>query len=370
MNQPTPRPSDRDPSANADATHASTRTGLAVLVYLGLALGGVSALWSTGGSSPQGATSPTTASASVATTGLIQSSAAPGDVAVQAKQVARLTRQAPTPAFPAGASAITHTNPMANAALGAVPGENPAVGANQSAALPRSSQSTTPQTPADAPQLRPLRVTDLVEDAGEAGPFGLALHEGDLRIVYVVDASGSLVDRFPFVLAELATSIETLGAHRSFAVVFFRDGQPVELDDLGLRSATGSAKRAAATRLQPDALNLAPTGRTDPRAAVRRAMAYHPDRVFLISDNLLGAAAEPRRRGELLADFDFANGHAARISTVQLLDHDPLERFGFQPLLQAIAQRHNGEYRVVSSDDLGLEPVVGVASGAPDWLLP
>ncbi|MEM9295480.1 MAG: hypothetical protein AAGA57_06735 [Planctomycetota bacterium] len=355
--RPTPTPADASGGAPS-SEGASNRAGIAAAAYLVLAFVGVTALWNTAGpedvaGAPAAevvqAASPTPTRAPVAR------------VALDAIRPSANAQQTPTPSY---------VDPgHARRAAAYTAGPEPAA---QPVAAPSAGPATAQVASSDAtaPALRPLRVDDLAADTGEIGPFGLELHEDDLRIVYVVDASGSLVDRFPFVLAELATSIETLAAHRSFAVIFFRDGRPIELDTLGLRSATGSAKRVAAARLQPETVGVAPDGQTDPRAALRRAMAYRPDRVFLVSDNLLGAGAEPRRRGELLADFEFANGSGARISTVQLLDRDPLQRYGFEPLLKAIARRHGGEYRQVSSDDLGLEPVLGDASAGPDWLLP
>ncbi|MDX1565225.1 MAG: hypothetical protein R3236_07465, partial [Phycisphaeraceae bacterium] len=77
---------------------------------------------------------------------------------------------------------------------------------------------------------------------GKLAPFGTATGTGTgiaagffgnggnaREIIYIIDASGSLVDTMPFVLKELNRSISQLNSEQKFTVIFFQAGSPVEV---------------------------------------------------------------------------------------------------------------------------------------------
>jgi hypothetical protein len=146
--------------------------------------------------------------------------------------------------------------------------------------------------------------------------------------VYVVDCSGSMIDddRLPRATIELRRSVNALREPQRFEVIFYNSesipmpGGPIP------RTADGQAKdhlRAFLRLVEPD-------GGTDPRLAMKQALALRPDAVFLLSDG-----AFPDGTVEELTRI---NKHKIPIHCVDLtggLAGDHLKR---------IAQANNGQY--------------------------
>jgi hypothetical protein len=174
-----------------------------------------------------------------------------------------------------------------------------------------------------------------------AGPgpafFGLGQSaRGARKIVYVVDRSGSMMDTFVYVQAELKRSIGALRRSQKFHVIFFNTGRPLENPPQRLVSAIDAHKEKFFDFLS----GVSPSGGTKPGAALRRAIALEPDLVYLLSD---GIDFEPR----LHADLDEWNrARRVRIYTIAYLDRTGSE------LLEQIAREHHGEFKFVSEDDL------------------
>ncbi|MBN4061127.1 hypothetical protein JYU15_01695, partial [bacterium AH-315-I18] len=106
------------------------------------------------------------------------------------------------------------------------------------------------------------------------------------NIVYVVDASGSLVDTLPYVLAELRRSILRLSEEQRFAVLFFQGRSVLQIPPAGLRQATIINQQRAVQWIDPDAGHLFAKGKSNPLPAVKQALSYEPDLLFLLTDNL------------------------------------------------------------------------------------
>lgn len=176
------------------------------------------------------------------------------------------------------------------------------------------------------------------------------------RIVYVVDASGSLIDTMPFVLAELKRSILELENEQRFAVVFFQNGRVVEAPPLGLKPATGENREAVNRWLDASSGNIAPMWLTSPMAAIRKALSYKPQLVLLLSDNVTGRGRYEIQQSVLIKAIEGANTAGARINTIQFLYPDPLENpaAGRQGTLRMIADRSGGVYRFVAAAELGI----------------
>jgi len=167
------------------------------------------------------------------------------------------------------------------------------------------------------------------------------------RIVYVIDASGSLVEEMDFVLQELTRSLEDLDAKQRFAVIFFQRDLAIELRPAGLRLATAAAKADMRAWLSPGAGRIRPGGTSNPLIALRRAFAYRPDLVFLLSDNITGRGRYELDRDDLLRQVAALNrGVAAPVHTIQFLYPDRLQT------LREISARHGGSHRSVLAADL------------------
>lgn len=174
---------------------------------------------------------------------------------------------------------------------------------------------------------------------GGAGPefFGLGGSAPGVRsIVYVVDRSGSMVDTFNHVRAELKRSISALRRSQKFHVIFFNAGDPVENPPARLVNAIDTNKEQFFTFLA----SVTPGGGTKPERALRRALALEPDLLYLLSDGIDFDPDLPRRLD------DWNRSRRTKIYTIAYLDQ------GGREMLEGIARQHGGEYKFVSEDDL------------------
>jgi len=174
---------------------------------------------------------------------------------------------------------------------------------------------------------------------GGPGPdfFGLGQSaRGAREVVYIVDRSGSMIDTFTYVQAELRRSIGALRRSQKFHVIFFNTGHPLENPPKRLVSAIEAQKENFFEFLD----TVIPSGGTRPAGALRRALALEPDLIYLLSD---GIDFHPH----LLSNLDEWNrGRRVRIYTIAYLDQTGSE------LLEQIAREHHGEFRFVSENDL------------------
>ncbi len=175
------------------------------------------------------------------------------------------------------------------------------------------------------------------------------------RVVYVLDASGSMVAALPTIARELDRSLDGLAGSQWFQVVVF-SGRGVETPpSLGrtLARATPETKRGAGLWLR----SLEPDRRGDAIDALERALRLRPDVVFLVVKGGLGdtpdsPTARARQRDTLLARLERATrGADASIKVIQFFDPDP------SGLIEAIASTYGGgdALRFISRKDLGIE---------------
>ncbi|MEO1236441.1 MAG: FHA domain-containing protein [Planctomycetota bacterium] len=195
-----------------------------------------------------------------------------------------------------------------------------------------------PDPEAEGPTLEssvPEAETVTVAEAGSAGALAR-------RVVYLVDTSGSMVDSMnQGVLTWLNDEIEALPTDDRFAVVFFRSGEVFEAPPAGLKSAGSSDREAVLSWVKPGAGNIRPRGRSEPLEALRRAAAYEPTDLVVLSDDKFGD------RGNRLApvderDFEQLFDHReVKVHTVQFFYRPDDER------LRSIAERFGGTYEFV-----------------------
>jgi len=236
-------------------------------------------------------------------------------------------------------------------------------------AAPRPTTALAP-APIAAPELPALGDPSLVVPGAEAlgnrepppvarrssGATFAGLRAGNVRsVVFVVDASGSMLASLRTVIDELARSLSRLGPTQRFSIVFFQRGAAVPLPpDGGLRPATPEAIRAALAWARTE---VRPSGGSDPVPALERALSLRPDAIFLLGTAVTGSGDFAISTEEILARLERANPidpetgrRRVEIQCVQYLDPDPLGT------LRKIADRHSGDYgyRFVSRESLGL----------------
>lgn len=157
--------------------------------------------------------------------------------------------------------------------------------------------------------------------------------KGASRIVYVVDRSGSMLETFDAVKAEIVRSVGQLRLSQKFHVIFFSSGTPEENPPKRLVNATQSQKEALFQFLE----TVTPEGSTNPTEAMRRAFMVEPDLIFFLTDGAF--------QDTLLNHLRVWNSdHRVRIFTIAYEDPEGAA------LLERIALDHGGEYRFVRRD--------------------
>jgi len=187
---------------------------------------------------------------------------------------------------------------------------------------------------------------------GDVGVGMYGLSGSANSVVYVVDASGSLIDSLPFVVNELKSSIRKLQSSQTFNIIFFQDGEAVELPPRRrMKRATPDAKRDAANWITLENGNISPGGSSTPVEAIRLAISYKPDLVYILSDNITGSGQYAIDQTQLLDLIEQLKQRSraanTRINTIQFLHPDPLGT------LKKIAEQSGGRYRFVRESAVG-----------------
>ena len=341
-----------------------------VAIHAVLLVFAVAVVWATLGSDPKG-------SASAAVTG-----SAAGRMAPHLPAAAETDRQVAGAGVARGAAGpfLQDDRPRVEEAAWSDRGEDAAEGEEGAAGIVRAaSVRQTAVAPAAAAVL-PGAETE-VEPRAEGAPTGPGVGReavvdystsgqlyglpGAKRVVYVVDASGSLVDGFPFILDELRRCITSLRPEQAYAVVFFRGSEVVEAQPMGMVRAETHALARTVRWLDPARQPLVPRGTARPDAALRRAMAYRPDAVVLISDDLTGRVDPEAERRRLLHLIELVNRDGVPIHTAQLRGRDPLatpERLG---TLELIAFATGGTHRYIREAELSTDPALDLVTEPP-----
>jgi biopolymer transport protein ExbD len=171
---------------------------------------------------------------------------------------------------------------------------------------------------------------------GGKGFFGLSSTGGATsKIVYIVDRSGSMTDSIDFVKMELKRSIAELAEDKSFHVIFYSSGPPVENTPKKLVAATERNKAQANEFIDA----VVAQGETDPSEAIRRAFAVQPDLIYLLTDGEFD-------RSIITLCKDLNKDKKVTIHTIGFL-----YRTG-ETVLKQIADNGGGNYKFVSDKDL------------------
>lgn len=173
------------------------------------------------------------------------------------------------------------------------------------------------------------------------------------KIVYVIDATGSMIAHLQIVIDELARSLANLSMQQSFAVIFFQGNAAIEFKPG--RYLTPALQDRQQTLEWTK--TIVPGGLTNPRPAIERALNLKPDVIFLLSHGLTGHGEFEIDQRELLQWLDGRNPidratgrRAIQINCIQFLDPDPLDT------MRLIAQQHGGPngYKFLSRRELGV----------------
>jgi len=267
---------------------------------------------------------------------------APAPATVVAPHVAA----APAPAMRPTASFDRPANGSTSAAVATEPPVPAATPTNAQAFAP---MVAIPEPGAAFPPVMPA----VPEDDPHYAFGGLYGTPGATRLVYLVDASGSLIDTFPFILNELQKSLSQLKAEQSFAVLFFSGDRVIEAPPYGMKRATTQAVRQTSQWIDPGSGRLIASGPANAKAGIRRALAYQPDAIILLSDGLTGGGDSAMgKRARLLSLIGTANTQDVVFHTLQVRQPDPLSTPTRLGTLELIALQSGGVHRYLGEDDL------------------
>jgi hypothetical protein len=162
--------------------------------------------------------------------------------------------------------------------------------------------------------------------------------EDPLRIVYVIDASGSMTDLMDYVKYELNRSISEREDIDEFNVIFFGAGLPLEMPKRRLVNATERNKQAAFEFID----SIVPEGQADPSEALKRAFACQPDIIYFLTDGDVDAGA-----ADLIRDLN----ENKKVTVYPIAIGQPADTSILQRIAEENGSGNNG-WRVVTEKDL------------------
>ena len=162
------------------------------------------------------------------------------------------------------------------------------------------------------------------------------------RVVYVIDASGSMIDSLPFCIRELKRSIAGLTEDQQFTVIVFQGGATTKLPPRGLSN--NPTSEATQKRFTEWIDGIVPKGHGVPVPALEEALRYRPDVIFLLSDDGAFATDTPDKQAALLREIDSINTRGVPISTVKWM-YPGNETV--QGTLEMVAEHTGGQFRYI-----------------------
>jgi hypothetical protein len=186
---------------------------------------------------------------------------------------------------------------------------------------------------------------------GKIAPFGLPDGgDGGLRfsggkaeararkIIFVLDATGSMMASFDALRVQIRTTIVSMRPPQSFNLIFINEHVPVLSP--ALLFATPESKRRAIDFVDA----VAPRGPTDPLPALEKAFAQKPDLIYFLID----PSDFPDKKAVLDLVAAKAAGRRIKMNIIAFEGHDPEN----EAFLKSLAEKTGGEYRFVTGQEL------------------
>jgi hypothetical protein len=154
-----------------------------------------------------------------------------------------------------------------------------------------------------------------------------------VRVVYVCDLSGSMMNKFESLREALRRSVAGLRAPQSYAVVFFQD-DGVYPKRPELRAATAENEREFERLLGGASAH----GSSDAVPALREAFALEPDTIFILTDG------DFPNNAQVLSEIRKLNkDRRVKVHTLAYIDRGE----DYEKFLRAIAEENGGTFRIV-----------------------
>lgn len=161
------------------------------------------------------------------------------------------------------------------------------------------------------------------------------------KIVYLCDASGTMLSVFDNLRVEMRKSIENLKPVQSFNIVFFSDDQALVLEKNGLVMATPDNKRKAFDFIEKSFAR----GTTNPMPAIKAAFASGPELVYCLTDGFDAVASFD----EVAQEFRKHNtNNKVKVNTLLIESSDQPELVA---ILKRIAKENGGNFKAIKNTD-------------------
>jgi hypothetical protein len=178
---------------------------------------------------------------------------------------------------------------------------------------------------------------------GPKSPF-MGISGNGRKIVYLVDASGSMLTVFPRVKQELMLSISHLQPIQAFnVIVFHEDASDLQTMSKGGLLMANPDNKIAAGKFTDDQRAM---GGTDPTPAIKLAFSQKPDLIYVLTDGFDNVDSF-----QAIIDL-FKNlnvGKATKVNAIMLKSRDDP---ALEHVLQTITDDAGGTFKVIDEKDL------------------
>lgn len=190
-----------------------------------------------------------------------------------------------------------------------------------------------------------------VPEASQPQASFMGISGDALRVVFVCDASGSMMDRLPRLQEQLRFSIEHLAPVQWFNVIFFQNSRAIAADAHQLIQALpGNVERIE--KLLP---TISARGSSNPLTAIRLAFAQRPQVVYLLTDGDFEDVAGGITDRQITDAISRLNTHGAvRVNTILFIsdmrDLQQEDARGGRAVLQKIARENDGTFKIMVAE--------------------
>jgi hypothetical protein len=161
------------------------------------------------------------------------------------------------------------------------------------------------------------------------------------KIVFVCDASGSMLNKFASLKHELLRETHTLAGIQSFDIVFMKEAG-CDVMNKTLVRADDASRRKAAEFLD----NIAPRGETNPIPAIEAAFALKPELIYLLTDGDF-----PDNQAAIAKIRELNKGQGIKMNTIAFVNESDTDT-AFIDLLKQLAHENGGVYTHVNESKL------------------
>jgi len=178
---------------------------------------------------------------------------------------------------------------------------------------------------------------------GPKSPF-MGISGNAKKVVYVCDATGSMMNVFARLKIELRKAIDILRPIQAFNVIFFQDEEVLTVSQEGLLMANANNKNRAYTFIEDTPYG----GQTNPTNAIRLAFKQKPELMYVLTDGFDQVASYEA----IVDEFRKLNADKlVKVNTILIAGENQQDRDPeMVKVLETISKENGGVMKIVSPD--------------------